>query len=779
MAKRSAHLFGIRHHGPGSAALLKRALDKLDPACVLIEGPSECDPLIADAVLPGMKPPLAMMVYATDEATNAIFCPFAEFSPEWVAMRWAQTHGRPVRFIDWPAAVSLALRKEERLPVELETAFENGEEDADSAEDEEFDEVVSDDEPVRSGDVLDVLAEMAGYGDGEAFWNGLIEQGGGSDADPLAVFAAIEAAMTEARSYHGDEGPAGSVRALRETRREAYMRGHIRTALKNTEGEVAVVVGAWHVGGLRKDTTAAEDKAIIRDLPKIKVEATWSPWSDGRLSVSSGYGAGVISPGWYRHLWNLYSSGRHDGAEQFAAVWQAKSAAMLRDKGYLTSTASAIEAARLALGLASVRGVSVSGLAEMREASLAALCNGDEAEFAAIERELYVGSRIGEIDSSVPLMPLARDFDLWCRKTRMKPTQDQTELKLDLRTEVGLARSTLLHRLVMINVRWGVLVEAEAGRGTFREIWKLAWSPEMTISLAEAVVWGLTIEQASAGAIVEKAQAANGVGDLAKLVRDALIADLPDAATLCIGLLQAAAVATTDVTDLMTAVVPLARIARYGSSRKLPEQELRALILALSTEINAGVRTGSHQLDDEASMKRVDAMRGYNSVLGPFGDEALLEEWHRQLVYMIDDEQVSPQIKGLSLRLLHDRSAWSEEQVAAAFSRNIVGETAIRSGAFIENFLSGSAEVLIQDTALLNLMDEWLTTLDDETFVESLPLLRRALSSFDEPGRRRLMQKIAGGRQVSNAAIIENTGEVNAAFERALPLLHTILGIAA
>ena len=41
------HLFGIRHHGPGSARSLERALDALDPASVLIEGPPE-----ADAVLP-------------------------------------------------------------------------------------------------------------------------------------------------------------------------------------------------------------------------------------------------------------------------------------------------------------------------------------------------------------------------------------------------------------------------------------------------------------------------------------------------------------------------------------------------------------------------------------------------------------------------------------------------------------------------------------------------------------------------------------------------------
>jgi hypothetical protein len=774
VAKRTAHLFGIRHHGPGSAALLKRALDKLDPASVLIEGPPECDRLIADVALPGMKPPVAMMAYATDEASNASFFPFAEFSPEWVAMRWALDRGRPVRFIDWPAAVSLAAKQQNAViehPLqEAEDETEEGESEEDSSEE---------NDPTEShGDVLDVLAEMAGYGDGEAFWNGLIEQGGGSDADPLQVFAAIEQAMTEARSFHGDDGP-GSRRGEREVRREAFMRGHIRDELKKTEGEVAVVVGAWHVGGLRKETTVAEDKAIVRDLPRIKVEVTWSPWSDGRLAVSSGYGAGVISPGWYRHLWSLYSSGRRDGVETFAAVWQSKTAAVMREKGFLASTASAIEATRLAVGLASIRNLAVPGLTEMRDASLSVLCYGEEGAFEAIEKALYIGDRIGEIDGAVPLMPLARDFELWCRKTRMKPSEEQTELKLDLRTEVGLARSTLLHRLDLINVRWGKLIDAEAGRGTFREIWKLAWSPDMTVGLAEAVVWGLTIEQAASGAVLERAKASDSVAELAELVRSALIADLPDAATLCIDLLQAAAVQANDITDLMLAVVPLARIARYGTSRKLPEAELRSLITALGHEINAGVRTGSHQLDDEAAENRVKAMRAYDDVLVPFGDDHLAEGWHRQLGLIVDDEQAVAQVKGVSLRRLHDRSVWTEEQVSAAFSRHIVGETAIRAGAFIENFVSGSAEILIQDQSLLFLVDEWLCGLDETTFIESLPLLRRALSSFDEPGRRRLMQRIAGGRQIAAPVTSETSGEENAAFERALPLLHAILGIAA
>jgi hypothetical protein len=297
----------------------------------------------------------------------------------------------------------------------------------------------------------------------------------------------------------------------------------------------------------------------------------------------------------------------------------------------------------------------------------------------------------------------------------------------------------------------------------------------MTVSLAEALVWGLTIEQAANAATVERARDTHSIAKLAELVRGALVADLPDAATACIELLQAAAVHMSDVTDLMRAVPPLVRIARYGTARKLPEEALGALIVALGAEVNAGVRIGSRQLDDDAARARVAAMRDYDEALGLFGDVALLDDWRRQLSLMVDDELCIAPVAGLSLRRLHDFGLWAETQVASAFSRHIVGETPSRAGAFVESFLAGSAEVLIQDQTLLFLIDDWLCGLDDEVFTESLPLLRRALSGFDGVGRKRLMERIVGGRK--EQAVIAVAVEDNPAFERALPLLRQILGI--
>ena len=753
------HLLGIRHHGPGSAALLRQALDALDPACVLIEGPPEGDALIPFVADAGMKPPVAMLLHATDDASSASFMPFAEFSPEWQAMHWALEHQRPVRFIDWPAAVSLALAQQRVAEVVAEGS------------------AVPETQLPPPPDALDHLAAAAGYDDGEAFWNSLIEQHGGNHGEhALAVFASIEAAMTEARA-HEDALTLHPGNEARDLRREAFMRTHIRTALKEHTENIAVVCGAWHLSALRAPGKATDDRTLIKDLPRIKVEATWVPWTDSRLSTRSGYGAGVISPGWYRHLWSLYARPQVPNAQEFAALWQSRTAQTLRLEGYGAPTASAIDATQLALGLAAMRGLPMPGLAEMREASLATLCHGNPVPLNLIEQKLYIGERVGEIGERVPQMPLARDLALWQRKTRLKPEDLELEVRLDLRSEAGLLKSTLLHRLNLIQVPWGKLLDANSSRGTFREVWMLRWQPELSVALAEALIYGVTIEQAAANATIERARNTTSVTTLADLIHAALIADLPDAATACIELLQAAAINASDITDLMRAVSPLVRVLRYGSARKLPEEALRSLILSLSIEINAGVRLGSRSLDEPASASRIEAMEAFDEALTLFADPTLTASWNTELGHLVDDDQVVAAVAGLSLRRLHDRSIWPIDSIATAFALHTTGRPPQHAGAFLEAFLRGGSEIILQDAPLLQLVDAWLCFLTAQDFLESLPLLRRSLSQFDTIGRRRLVDKLKQGPQQSTTISPGSQQNTNPAFASALPLLYQILGL--
>jgi len=107
----SVHIFGVRHHGPGSARSLERALGELNPDCVLLEGPPDANEVISLASSLEMQPPVALLVYAKDDPACSVFYPFAAFSPEWVALRFALERKAAVRFMDLPQAFQLLPEK--------------------------------------------------------------------------------------------------------------------------------------------------------------------------------------------------------------------------------------------------------------------------------------------------------------------------------------------------------------------------------------------------------------------------------------------------------------------------------------------------------------------------------------------------------------------------------------------------------------------------------------------------------------------------------------------
>ena len=745
------HLFGIRHHGPGSAASLVAALDRLDPAALLIEGPSDANDLLQFAALPGMQPPVALLVHAADEPGLASFFPFASFSPEWRALLWAVKRQRPVQFIDWPAAAALAVRKEREAARDAEP------DDAEAP-------------PPAHADPLEAIARISGHSDGEAFWNALVEStGSGPD-----VFPVIEAAMTELRNAGCDEDAPASRRTEDDERREAFMRVEIRQALKDVDGAIAVVTGAWHVPALRADHGVAADRAILRGLAKLKTTATWVPWTEPRLAMASGYGAGVASPGWYGHLWGENDrAGGWPAAADLAASWLAKVAMLLRAEGQQASTASVIEAVRLSLALSSLRGHGMPGLTELRDATLAALCHGDDAPFRIIETRLVVGDQVGRIDEGVPQMPLAIDLARWQRKTRLSPQALELDIAVDLRSEAGLLKSTLLHRLDLIAVPWGRLVDAQAGRGTFRELWKLAWEPEFSVRLAEALVHGPTIEQAAAGAAVARAAKSATIRELTNLVRHCLLADLPEAAQVCIARLQAAAVNAADMTGLAAAVPPLVSILRYGTARKIPEDALAALTRALAVEVIAGALPASRNLDEEAAERLRAAFAEFDAALDLFGDGPLAEDWCRTLIALAADATAA--IGGFAARRLYERGAAAPDATAATLARALSPANPPNAAAsFLQGFFGQSAEVILQDRALFTIVDEWLAVPEEDRFLEVLPMLRRAFATFGAVERRRLLEQV--GRGAAPAHTVSSAVDEEA-FAKALPLLKLILGI--
>ncbi|MEM1346306.1 MAG: DUF5682 family protein, partial [Pseudomonadota bacterium] len=545
------HYFGIRHHGPGSARRLAEALAELAPVSVLIEGPADASELLPMLADPAMVAPVALLSYPLDDPGQAVFWPFAAFSPEYQAVCWAVGAGAAVRFIDLPTGWRTEKASPEDTPPEDETNNAAAGPNPDAA---------------LHRDPLGTLAKAAGYEDGESWWRDVIEE----NPSPGPIFSAVGEAMAALRQDLPLE-------SRFEAQREAHMRLEIAKERKATEGPIAVVCGAWHVPALQARHAAKDDRALLKGAPKRKTAATWAPWTAPRLAIASGYGAGVTAPGWCRHLWETPS-------EAVTTRWIARTGRRLREDGHAISTASLIEAERLAKALAALRDRPQPGFEEMREAAIACLCHGNALLWETVARDLLIGSEVGEIPDGVPLAPLLEDLKRQQKATRLKPDALEKELSLDLRSESGLTRSTLLHRLAALGVGWGRPSDSGSSRGTFRERWLLAWEPEHAVALVENLIYGATIEQAAAGRLGARMAEAASLADLADLTFTAMTAQLKVATAEGIRLLTERAALTDEGPEMLAALPPLADAVRYGRARAVDGAQLAALFERIAVQ---------------------------------------------------------------------------------------------------------------------------------------------------------------------------------------------------
>ena len=773
---KALHLFGIRHHGPGSARSLLAGLEQLEPDLVLVEGPPDADAMLDPVIHPDMAPPVALLIYRPDHPRQATFYPFAEFSPEWQAIRYALTRGVPVRFIDLPQAHRMALDSEE---AEAESSSDDDQDDEQEHQENGSEEPahagedsVEEDEAENSirRDPIRWLAEAAGYSDGERWWEQMVEH----RRRGTEIFAAIQEAMTALRKETGESDENEELK--REAMREAWMRRSIRAARKDGFERIAVVCGAWHVPALAEMPSAAHDQSILKGLPKVKVECTWTPWTYGRLTQAGGYGAGIESPGWYDHLWQ--ASGVAEDSAAISARWLTRAARLMREEDLDVSSAHVIEAVRLAETLAALGGRPLPGLDEMNDATRAVVAMGEDAPMRLIHRRLIVGERLGRIPPDVPLAPLARDLERQQKRLRLKPEAVDRTLDLDLRNETGLARSHLLHRLNLLSIPWGELgAVGSSARGTFHEIWKIQWVPEFAVALVEAGAWGNTVEQAATNFACDKAANAKDLGDLSRLADAVLLADLAEAVGPVMACLEAQSAVAGDVLQLMDVLPPLANVMRYGNVRRTDTSMVARIVESLVTRICISLPGACGSLDDDAAEQMFQKILAAQEAMGLLEDQALLESWRQTLSGLCDLENVHGLVLGRCCRVLLDAGVYDTAEAARRLGLALsLANEPTQAAAWMDGFLRESGMILLHDEALWRTIDEWVADLNGQTFTNLLPLLRRTFSTFSAPERRQIGERVKLGAITSRGPAASAQLNVERA-EAVLPVLACLLGL--
>lgn len=561
------------------------------------------------------------------------------------------------------------------------------------------------------------------------------------------------------------------------------MRLQLRSAQKEFADRVAVVCGAWHVPALRVKTTVAADRAVLKGLPKVKVDMTWVPWTHRRLARAGGYGAGIDSPGWYGHLFSA--------PDRPVERWMTKVAGLFRDEDRIVSPAHVIEAVRLAETLAAMRGRPLAGLTEATDAIRAVMCEGSDVPLSLVHDKLVVGDVLGEVPDAAPAVPLQRDLTRLQRSLRLKPEALERELELDLRKENDAARSRLLHRLRLLDVGWGEPARSVRGStGTFRETWRLRWEPELSVRVAEAGIWGTTVLSAATARAEADAIGGQALADVTALAERCLLAELPQALPVVMRVLADRAAMDTDVGHLAQALPALVRSLRYGDVRGTDTQALSEVAAGLAERVFVGLPPACAGLDGDAAAEmrgHVDAVHGAVGLLEDGGTAGHRGRWHSVLRVLAARDSVAGVIRGRCARLLLD-----DQQLAGGEAARLMG-LALSPGtgpaeaaAWIEGFVGGGSGglLLVHDERLLTLVDDWLTGVSADAFTDVLPLLRRTFSAYESGVRRTLGELVRRGPAGAGPTAAVGTappgfapGLDQARADAVLPVLRLLLGM--
>jgi Family of unknown function (DUF5682) len=748
----SLHIFPLRHHSPILAKYLHRELDILKPDYILLEGIVEADELIKDFGIDDLELPVAITAYNPDKLEEIVFLPFAEFSPEWIALKYAKTNSIPLRFMDLP----VGFRRD--FSQESEESEEKDEKEKDNSELQlnkeievkkkmeklEFD-MASDIESEfwqsrLITDPLSYIAKLSGYTDLDAWWDSIIDDDG-------QIFNTIRDLMQELREAKKHDDVA--IESIRNDEREVYMRKIIREVIsnidsncenkENKEPKIAIICGAWHSSQLtiqKLDENLENDTKIINQLPKLThFKSTWIPWSNDRLTFISGYGAGITSPIWYNLLFKNNSKLEHNKPQY---KWLRQVAKLLRDNGLDFSPAHLIDTYNSAKNLSIIRNKKEVGLEDMLDAVLTVTGHDGVSKLNLIYNKLFIGDKIGKVGLSFPTIPLENDIKQQLKNHRLLPTDTKPIKKeLDLRKDTDLQKSILLHRINLLEIEnFATQKTPQNSAGSSKEYWTIQNDPSFEINIIKKSSWGSTLIDACLNyqkhLITQRLSRQNIIIELANLLPDFLQADL-EYTTLIVNI-SSLAVSDVDLLHIIKTLAPLLQARSYGNARNYKLDSLDNLISSLSIRIWLNLPSVSRYIPDDESNEWIQTLDLLLIRLRQVDDVIdSTEQINQCLVQMCQSADIHPLLEGWSLRLARDRELLSEDDFQLAISK---GTNPSRSTYTISSFLKGlignKAYNLIHNQKLMLCISNWLDTLREDIFLQQLPYLRSITSNFNQ-----------------------------------------------
>ena len=150
--------------------------------------------------------------------------------------------------------------------------------------------------------------------------------------------------------------------------------------------------------------------------------------------------------------------------------------------------------------------------------------------------EVLRGGQRGLVAAGTVLPPVVLDIQAQLKAHDLDPRGTPREIDLVLETEAARPRSQVLHRVRLLEIAGyertaGTDLASREEVVTIQERWRIAWSPDFDARCIEAARYGVSLADAAANALAERASAIErDAGAASLLLLDAALAGLADLA---------------------------------------------------------------------------------------------------------------------------------------------------------------------------------------------------------------------------------------------------------
>jgi hypothetical protein len=330
--------------------------------------------------------------------------------------------------------------------------------------------------------------------------------------------------------------------------------------------------------------------------------------------------------------------------------------------------------------------------------------------------------------------PIQAEFYRLTHELRIPVKDDPTDLRLNLAEPHAVQQSIFLHRLLVAKIPFADLTSGEAA--TYRQLarlqekWRLQWTPLTDVALVEATIYGNTLREVATRRIAPRLQQRDSLAQVSAAALEAVLCELPDLYDDALRALDEASVRDGDFVSLARAAYQLAGLIEYGAARAVQQAMFEPLLQRVYTRACLHLLPAADCGDDEA--KQVgEGMQLLHELAHklPYLESALwLENLHETAL----SERAHAYVAGLGLGLLG--FVRTEDEALWLRARRFLSPATPpeQAAAFLEGLLMSQGGAASRSRPFVQAMHEFVMSLPDEQFIQSLPMLRRAFSRLSQ-----------------------------------------------